>query len=109
LRKEDTIARFGGDEFLILLESYESREGVEEVVKKIMSAVSVPIETEGHEIRVHASIGVAIGPPGGSSGSALIAAADAAMYRAKAYGPGNYQFWSGDTSQERNSVSIDRY
>ena len=109
LRKEDTIARFGGDEFLILLESYESREGVEEVVKKIMSAVSVPIETEGYEIRVHASIGIAIGPPDGPSGSALTTAADAAMYRAKAYGRGTYQFWSDETSQQGNGVAIDRY
>lgn len=109
LRKEDTIARFGGDEFLILLESYESREGVEEVVKKIMSAVSFPIETEGHELTVHASIGIAIGPSDSSSGCVLITAADAAMYRAKAYGPGNYQFWSHETSQECNSVAIDRF
>lgn len=108
LRKEDTIARFGGDEFLILLESNESRDGVEEVAKKIMHAISSPMSRGGQIITVRASIGIAMGPADGPSSAELIAAADAAMYRAKATGSGNYEFWSGEARRQRNSVSIDR-
>ena len=108
LRKEDTIARLGGDEFLILLESNESYDGVEQVAKKIMHAISSPMSRDGQIITVRASIGIAMGPADGSSGAELIGAADAAMYRAKANGPGAYEFWSGEARRERNSVSVDR-
>ena len=108
LRKEDTIARLGGDEFLILLESNESYDGVEQVAKKIMHAISSPMSRDGQIITVRASIGIAMGPADGSSSAELIAAADAAMYRAKANGPGAYEFWSGEARRERNSVSVDR-
>ncbi len=92
LRKEDTIARFGGDEFLILLESFESIAGIEAVTKKIMDEISTPLETDAGDIAACASVGIAVGPRDGSNGPDLIKAGDVAMYRAKADGPGNYCF-----------------
>ncbi|MGB5338335.1 MAG: PAS domain S-box protein [Gammaproteobacteria bacterium] len=92
LRQEDTIARLGGDEFLVLLESFKSINDVELVAQKIIHEVSQPIEICGHQVEVGASIGIAIGPTDGANVSALMKAADLAMYRAKEQGRNRYLF-----------------
>ncbi len=92
LRQEDTIARMGGDEFLVLMESFETIDDVELVAKKIIHEVSKPVEINGHQVEVGASIGIAIGPTDGANVSSLIKAADLAMYRAKDQGRNQYIF-----------------
>ena len=93
LRDGDTVARFGGDEFVILTESCESRPGLERVAEKIIEEVSQPVEINGRQIQVHTSVGIAVGPADGTHSQALIQAADKAMYSAKAYEGSHYCFY----------------
>ncbi|MEA2080196.1 MAG: sensor domain-containing diguanylate cyclase [Pseudomonadota bacterium] len=83
LRDGDTVARFGGDEFVILTESCESRAGLERVAKKIIEKVSQPVHLDEREILVQISVGIAVAPADGDDSQTLIQAADQAMYRAK--------------------------
>ncbi len=83
LRKEDTVARFGGDEFLILLESYTNKPDTQKIIEKIIGDISQPMVIDGHEVVTGVSVGVAIGPQDSMDAHALINLADQAMYRAK--------------------------
>jgi diguanylate cyclase (GGDEF)-like protein len=83
LRKSDSIARMGGDEFAILLESPVTRESAEVVVAKVAEAIRTPIVYDDREIAVGASIGVAVYPEDGSDMESLIAVADKSMYPRK--------------------------
>ncbi|MEN8762946.1 MAG: sensor domain-containing diguanylate cyclase [Thiogranum sp.] len=98
LRDGDTVARFGGDEFVILTESCESRAGLERVAEKIIEEISQPVLVEGQKIVVETSIGIAIGPADGTDSQTLIQSADKAMYRAKTYKGSHYCFYDETTS-----------
>ena len=105
LRDGDTVARFGGDEFVILTESCESREGLMRVAEKTIKEVSQPVHVEGREITVHASLGIAIGPADGTDSQTLIQAADKAMYRAKAHDGSHFCFY--DEIEEKELADCD--
>ena len=91
LRKSDTVARMGGDEFMLLLPGITQMEDAAEVALKILRAFQAPFLVEGHEIHITASIGVALFPYDGGDPDTLIKNADTAMYRAKELGRNNYQ------------------
>ena len=86
LRKSDTIARWGGDEFVIIVESDSAYQGSRVVVDKILEAFSVPMNIRGSDISVGVSIGISLYPKDGRDGDTLIRRADAAMYTAKKEG-----------------------
>ncbi len=87
LRPEDTVARFGGDEFTILCESVGGVLEAVNVADRLQQPLSSPIRAGGGELRLSASIGVALAEPGDlPDGARLIENADAAMYRAKERG-----------------------
>jgi diguanylate cyclase (GGDEF)-like protein len=88
LRNSDIIARFGGDEFAVLVEQFDQQAGVAAIAKKILSALKQPFVLDGHEFRVSASIGISIAPDDGMDIETLLSNADAAMYRAKGEGKG---------------------
>jgi diguanylate cyclase (GGDEF)-like protein len=91
VRASDTVARVGGDEFAVLLDTAASRAGAEEVAAKLNHALQAPLALgDGLEAHVTCSIGIALFPPDGADGPALLRAADAAMYRAKAAGKGRH-------------------
>ena len=95
VRATDTVVRLGGDEFVILLlDQPKSAEAISATVRKIQSAIAEPIDLEGHALRVTSSIGVASYPEDGADADALLANADAAMYRAKEFGRDNFQFYT---------------
>lgn len=94
IRKTDTLARQGGDEFVVLIEHFGALEDVASVAKKILEAVGKPFLLAGKEFRISASIGISISPDNGSDLQALLKHADIAMYRAKDQGKDNYQFYS---------------
>lgn len=94
LREVDTIARQGGDEFVVLLEDVESPEEVEQVAARMREALTEPLVIEGRVIQVTSSIGVALYPRDGDALPALIGRADLAMYRAKELGRNTVQFYT---------------
>jgi diguanylate cyclase (GGDEF)-like protein len=85
VRGGDLVARWGGDEFVILCREVRG-DSVAEVARKLGRLIEVPVSSAGEEVRVSASVGWAVAAPGQASAE-LIAAADAAMYRAKAQQP----------------------
>lgn len=83
IRESDTLARFGGDEFVLVVPEMESEDYAERVAEKCRAAFDSPFLVDGVELRGSASIGIALYPQDGEDGGALIAAADRAMYEAK--------------------------
>jgi diguanylate cyclase (GGDEF)-like protein len=86
VRESDTLARIGGDEFMVLLPSIERKEDALTVAEKIRLALCQSMLVEGHTICISSSIGIAIYPEHGTNGIDLIKLADDAMYMAKASG-----------------------
>ncbi|MEY4561740.1 MAG: hypothetical protein RLZZ618_1017 [Pseudomonadota bacterium] len=94
LRTTDRVARFGGDEFIVLLPRMLQREDVEEVARKLLAAIEVPVNADGRLISVTPSIGISMFPHDAETADALIKNADTAMYLAKGRGRANYQFFT---------------
>ena len=83
IRKVDTLSRFGGDEFTLLLPDIEDGEAALHVAYKILDTIKEPFQVTGHEIYIGASIGIALYPDAGENLETLIKHADIAMYRVK--------------------------
>jgi diguanylate cyclase (GGDEF)-like protein/PAS domain S-box-containing protein len=89
-RGVDKLGRFGGDEFLILVEGVRALEDLHKIGQEIIVLVCQPFLIEGHELHVTASVGGALYPSCGRDGSTLVRSADSAMYRAKHRGRNRY-------------------
>ena len=83
VRRTDTAARWGGDEFIVVLEDFQERGNAAMVIEKLMSAIEEPIEVNGAEVKVSGSFGVVFFPEFCLDVDQLIKLADRAMYRAK--------------------------
>jgi diguanylate cyclase (GGDEF)-like protein/PAS domain S-box-containing protein len=93
LRASDRVARFGGDEFMVLLGGVQQRSDVEDVARKLLEAVERPVEVDGRWLSVTPSIGIALFPTQAQSPGELIMNADSAMYQAKGHGRATYRFF----------------
>ena len=93
LRESDTVSRYGGDEFVIVLSEIEHAEDAARVAEKILRAVSEPHRINAQVINITASLGVTLFPDTGRDVDTLIANADAAMYDAKRAGLGQYRIF----------------
>lgn len=99
VRDIDLVARFGGDEFGILLADVESPGDCVGLVQRLFAELKTPLLVKGHELYVSCSVGISLYPQDGDQIGVLLSNADAAMYRAKDTGRGAYQFYSAEMNQ----------
>jgi len=100
LRREDTVARVGGDEFVMLLPAVRTRQEATGIAQKILKALTKRFQVEGHEIQVTSSLGIALYPEDGRDAATLRRRADAALYRAKQLGRNTFRFSSPDSAED---------
>lgn len=100
IHASDTVARIGGDEFLLVLTSEPHPEKVSIVATRIIEAVRRPFQIEGHRIEIGASIGIALYPGDGATGDTLMRSADAALYRVKDEGRGALRFFESSMNAQ---------
>lgn len=101
VRAENTVARLSGDEFIIVLEDLDNIEAVRAVTRRILMEVSEPVSLgDGNDVKLGASIGIALFPDHGRGVEALLQNADIAMYRAKTNGRNTFQIFSPDMHAE---------
>ncbi|HXI14379.1 MAG TPA: EAL domain-containing protein [Thermoanaerobaculia bacterium] len=94
IREGDTVARFGGDEFTLLVHRIDSVEDAATVAQKITDTLKIPFAIAGRELYVTTSIGIAFYPSDGADADTLVRNADTAMYRAKEQGRDNFQLYA---------------
>ena len=93
LRKGDTLARFGGDEFVLILPDLKEIEDVIQVAQRIVDSFRKPFFIDTHQLLVTTSIGIAVYPNDGTDEGMLLKNADIAMYKAKQTGRDRYQIY----------------
>jgi len=103
VRYQDTVARMGGDEFVILLTDIDGMSGASAVARKILQAMSEPVHLLKNEILISPSIGITLAPMDSLNADILLKNADMAMYKAKSSGRNNYQFFT----EEMNTQIVD--
>jgi len=96
LRGNDTLARIGGDEFVVLIGDLEADESVAPLLRRLLAAVHRSIPLGAEQVAVSASIGVALFPRHGSDPESLLQRADRAMYAAKKHGKNRYQLFEAE-------------
>ncbi len=94
VRVEDTIARQGGDEFIVLLDSLEDSRGASLVAQKVLNGLRLPFALGATEQHVSASVGIALYPEDGRDAQTLMKNADTAMFHGKSLGKNTYQFFT---------------
>ena len=99
VRTEDTIARIGGDEFMVIMESLHTPEAISVVANKIVSIVKEPIVLGEQTLHLGTSIGISVYPHNGETSEVLLKNADTAMYKAKDEGRDNYQFYTPEMKE----------
>jgi diguanylate cyclase (GGDEF)-like protein/PAS domain S-box-containing protein len=102
VRETDTIARQGGDEFVVVLSRIKGGDDAARVAEKIIAAISEPFHLDASIVSIGASIGIALSPDDGSDVDTLFRNADLAMYRAKSLGRNGYQFFEPQMTQSAN-------
>ena len=106
IQKTDTVCRFGGDEFVLLLEGVNSRAGLESAVSRITKVLDRPYEINNQKIYVSSSIGISQYPDDGETLNTLLKHADAAMYRAKRMHQCSFEFFQPSLIKETISRTV---
>jgi len=96
VRSGDTVARVGGDEYVVVIEHVAVNADASQVAEKLLALVARPMPIEGQELRLTASAGISLFPDDGEQAEFLLSRADTAMYHAKSSGRNNYRFFTGD-------------
>lgn len=100
IRRSDTVARVGGDEFAIVISDIGSEQQVVSVAQKVLSCVGEPCSIDGRQYRLTASLGISSYPTDAKDPGNLIRLADTAMYRAKEAGRNQFQFFSPEMNAD---------
>lgn len=109
VRESDTVARFGGDEFVILLQDVADVEDVANVSGKIISDICRPFHISNRDVYIGASVGITLYPDDSVDANTMLQYADLAMYRAKEAGRNNYQFFDASMQEQvRNNMELEQ-
>ncbi len=103
-RKDDTVARISGDEFVIILENIHDAQDTVVMAQKLINAFQEPLVVQGHELHITLSIGISIYPRDGDDVQTLVRNADAALYRAKAEGRNDFYYYT----EELTTSAVER-
>ncbi len=108
LRAEDTLCRFGGDEFALLLPDICDQSSIATVAKKILDEIRLPFLVDQHQLHLRASLGVAVYPTTGTTWETLLHNADVAMYHVKSNNRDNFSFYTDVMKEETVSNTAER-
>jgi diguanylate cyclase (GGDEF)-like protein/PAS domain S-box-containing protein len=104
LRGVDTVVRYGGDEFVLIIGDQASPEDTGVLLERLLESIQAPLRLEGHDLRINCSVGVAVYPCDAGDLEGLLRVADVAMYHAKESGKGQFRFYTpvlNQVAQER--------
>lgn len=109
VRKEDTVSRYGGDEFIVVMEKIPDIKNPATLAQKLIDSFKKAININGNKLSISASIGISLYPSDGSDTSTLIKNADAAMYLAKKEGRSNFKYYNSIINAEKveNVLSVE--
>ncbi len=110
LRENDTAARLGGDEFAVIIRDLPNADYAGRLARRIIQALSVPVEIGDQQVITGTSIGIALSSNGEGDADTLLKCADLALYRAKSDGRGSYRFFESEMdarAQERRRLEMD--
>jgi diguanylate cyclase (GGDEF)-like protein len=110
VRPRDTVSRFGGDEFVVVLHAYGGMDNLVRICRKVLDLVSQPVLVNGQLMAVSPSVGVAISPRDGIDAEMLLRNADAAMYAVKETGKADFRFYEEgmhERARERQAMTMD--
>jgi diguanylate cyclase (GGDEF)-like protein/PAS domain S-box-containing protein len=99
IKVDDTLARLGGDEFTIIVNNLIHGQEASILAQKILESLKKPVLIKTHKLYISSSIGISLYPDDGDDYLSLLKYADAAMYKAKNEGRGNYQFYSSEMTE----------
>jgi diguanylate cyclase (GGDEF)-like protein/PAS domain S-box-containing protein len=94
VRASDSVARIGGDEFVVLIPDLDNSLGAAQLADKLREAIAEPFDVAGHQATIGASIGISMFPDNGEDANTLLKNADTAMYEVKAQGRNRFQFFA---------------
>ena len=100
VRQTDSVARIGGDEFIVLITDIEGETSLITKIESLLKEASRPLEFKGHKIAIGASIGIALYPEHGDDVETLLHHADQAMYQAKNQGKNTFRFFTEDINEK---------
>ncbi|MFI3157019.1 MAG: EAL domain-containing protein [Methylococcaceae bacterium] len=100
VRKEDTVSRYAGDEFVVFMENIPDAKNPAKLAQKLIDTFNAPAYIKGHRLKISTSVGISLFPQDGHDTDTLIKNADAAMYRAKKEGRNNFQYYSMELTTE---------
>ena len=104
IRKEDTVARAGGDEFVIVLREISHTKDAAKIGGKIVQALAHPFQVGRHELDISCSVGISVYPKDGKDINTLMINADTAMYQAKRAGRNAYKFFIPSSAVASNQT-----